>query len=864
MSVRPKLRMSHVVVFSLVGILMVVSAFAGRAGISRAEDVIDEQWRGPYDILVTAPGGLDAVTYGSDAQGLRLIDQNYAAQTLPVIDPGDVAAIDQIEGIDVAAPAGFVGVLTDTVPYPAIFRDSGTWTDQSVQSFQIGWSITGNDGISPDNVLFSRDNTLTVDATDWNGENGLDFQVGAKRTTDVKPMDRGIILSQYWLMNELPDVLLWAQAPTFSTSIVAVDPVKESQLLVDNDFLQPLIEFDSLVAPQQITAQSDFRDGEPLRPELGSFPGTQPGKRPAPYGNYGLDSPFVGYIRNTDAYPPTLLTLRITETDADDAAGPGQTAHVDLGAQIRPFNSGDLALPWPGQQPDTTAATEQYSLNTNYTTTGLLPVKYGTADGRTDGVPGFEPQMRAITEPFFVSDSSVLDNRPDGTGQGEEISYRSAPENQLQIGTYQAQGAAPFEVGTMAPFDGHPLDSLGLYATANAAYAGGVLEPARTQQTLVTQTPSAIISLTGAEELTSTPVVSVVRVRVAGIEGLSRDEALDRMSSVSRDIKALGLETTVMAGSSREKIAINVPQYAFGTTDPDGTQKVGPLGWITTDATVLGVASWAAEFTGTTITQVTSLCLLIGGLGALGVAILSRKQRQNTHALLASLGWSTRDRLRWTFAEDWPGLAILTVGLCIAAIFAPREGVLAVAAAALVITLGIVIANPVKARGLSSSNPIGTRLQLAVLTLSEGVAAGFSAIIIGTSAALAVTFYGIITQTELGASIAGSLGSMLAALVIAAIVIVITTLVTAQTSRTVNQSRAQHCYWNLGDSRLRLIAVQTGRTILTTLVAGGLCLLAFTKSSGYAIDTQVFGIVTGAWLTIWLTIRLATSLAWKP
>lgn len=90
---------------------------------------------------------------------------------------------------------------------------------------------------------------------------------------------------------------------------------------------------------------------------------------------------------------------------------------------------------------------------------------------------------------------------------------------------------------------------------------------------------------------TEEPVVSAIRVRVAGLEGLSRDDAIDEVAAVARQIRSLGLDATVVAGASQTQASIFVPRYAFGPDDPEGEQVVDELGWLTHDVMALGVLS---------------------------------------------------------------------------------------------------------------------------------------------------------------------------------------------------------------------------------------------------------------------------------
>ena len=125
---------------------------------------------------------------------------------------------------------------------------------------------------------------------------------------------------------------------------------------------------------------------------------------------------------------------------------------------------------------------------------------------------------------------------------GQEQSYRRTTPGKMKIGLYGEQvGGAPFEVGTYTPQD---LDSglnytpLGAYDPAQVTVSdtGQTLTPTRNAQGLAAQPSSAIVSLQGAQELTDEDFISAVRIRVAGLDGLTRAEAQRRVAAqASRD-----------------------------------------------------------------------------------------------------------------------------------------------------------------------------------------------------------------------------------------------------------------------------------------------------------------------------------------
>ena len=112
----------------------------------------------------------------------------------------------------------------------------------------ITWSITDDNGI-----IFERTNNLRIDATRWTGESGQYFDVGISITNDFAPMDRHLLLVQASVFGD--SLLLgWGQGPTVATTIAAVDPVLEQELLGEagevssNPLKTSMNSFDSIVS----------------------------------------------------------------------------------------------------------------------------------------------------------------------------------------------------------------------------------------------------------------------------------------------------------------------------------------------------------------------------------------------------------------------------------------------------------------------------------------------------------------------------------------------------------------------------------------------------------------------------------------
>lgn len=857
MNVRPRMRRTHVIVFALIGLLVFSGSLLGRIGVSRAGEILEDNWRGAYDILVTHEDGFERISPGRDANGFSLVDNNYASQTSRVIGFDQLDQINALDSVDLAAPVAFLGRMANAPPWFYFTIEDHNFTEDPVQDYVITWSITDDNGI-----IFERTNNLRIDATRWTGESGQYFDVGISITNDFAPMDRHLLLVQASVFGD--SLLLgWGQGPTVATTIAAVDPVLEQELLGEaGEFLQPLEDFDEFIRQHsQLTPIEAFGEtGTEILPELIDMPGVQPGSRPAPFWMYGGQNPLVGYLRNTDAYPPTTITATIE--------GVGETS-VEYDEVMRPFNGGLHDLPWPTNDLDTgEPIIENYTLS-NYTGTRLYPPQLTQVDSPVEGQAAFTARMLGIYSPFARIEGADID-LPTGTDPGEEISYRNPTGNQLSIGTYSQEGAAPFEVATFTPgeivTEGGYVP-LGLYGPNTSTHEGEPFPVSRHALGIATQAPSAIVSFEGAKELTSQEtIISAVRVRVGGLDGLDNDDALTRINDTAQAIRRIdGLDATVVIGGTTQPVNIWVPLYAFGTDDPLGQQVVDELGWIQVDYGTLGVASWTASLTNETVDRVAVATILISSLFVIGLCLLARQERRTTHALLASQGWSTSQRLRWTLGEEWPGLAVFGVAAAIAFIIAGTDMIrYAILAAVLALLLGLIIANPVHSRRLAPADRLGTRARMLTLAVFEGISLGITAAAIGALGMISLWYFRLLTQTSLGSVMTQALMPVVGAILAAGAVIVLTMAVTARKNREVTSARNDFSYWGLERSQAQIRTRNFAPIAIHVIIASIIVAAGSRYADGYQQGTTLYLALGGCWILISLLTRGISAMRWKP
>ncbi|WP_054952054.1 ABC transporter permease family protein [Flaviflexus massiliensis] len=855
MTIKPRLRVTHVVVFTLVGLLVLAGAVLGWLGVSQAGNILEENWRGSYDILVTNEAGFKRISPGRDANGFSLIDDNHSSHTTNVISFDQLEQIDAIDSVEVAAPVAYIGRVANTVPWTYITKKEHNFAEEPVQDYEIHWSITDANG-----VLFDRTNNLRIDATNWNGEEGNAHEVGIGLINDFEPMDRHILFVQLEVVGD-GFTFQWSQGPTAPTSIAAVNTEREMALLGEaGDFLQPLANFDALTDENDpLTVSEAFgADGERVMAELEGLPGTEPNHRPAVFQAYGRENPLIGYVRNTHAYSSTVLTATIT--------GRGETS-IDYADVMRPFNGGTYGLAWPGEvSDDGTPLVEKYSLG-SYLATNAYPPVLTQVESPVDGQAALSASMFGIYGAFASYPGDI--DMPSGYNQGDEMTYRNPSTATITVGGQARTIAAPFEVSTFTPGTVEPEGGyvpLGLYGANTLTYEGEPFETSRHGLGIETPAPSAIVSFEGAKHLTSREdIISTVRVRVAGLEGLSNDEALTIINDTAQQIRRIdGLDANVVISASTQEVNIWVPQYAFGTDVPQGDQVVGVLGWVQRDYGTVGVASWTASLTNQTVDRVATVCILLTSVFLLGLCFLARQERRTTHALLASQGWSTSERLRWTMREEWPGLTVFGLSAIISLIIASPTLRIAVLVAIIMLIAGLIIANPVQSRRLATAGKLSTRPRLVALAVAEGLSLGITAAAIGAVGMLMFWYYQLIAQTSLGATMTQALIPVLGAILVAGAVLIVTTIVTSQKSGEAMAARNSFSYWNLGRSTAKIQLSSLLPLVLHVIIAAAIVLLGRIYASGFQEDDTLYLLLAGGWIIVWIITRTSTALSWRP
>lgn len=694
----------------VLAVVVVVSSLFQSATSRQLSQVLDTNWRGAYDILVR-PGGQDL---GAASTG-GFVEGNFVAVTgQGGISLAQLKKIRAISGVGLAAPIGLVGQVGYDTAAPSINIPDRPKLGTSALPlgktlYRIGFTLTLSDA-GGNRVVDSQ----TIHAV-------LQRQTGALRELVAATDDSSSATSS-------PDLGITFSGPTlpsFSSAVIAVDPVAEMQLLGDaGKFLTPLT---TVPKARQAKALADSAWLKSLPNKfyapvsIFQSAGTSTDGSESTVGVPLLVNDTAGArikltltvdraTKKVTTLPATVHDTRVLEAGASYV--PLGTVQKDLTSLLVPFATGNLSLPWPG------SAGFDIELTDSNAVTNLIP--------ELAGRPAYtvQPGPAGLTMPSFrVTPKGLV--TIDGKSVADDPAARAAGVQSYRSTLLPPSGTAAPETSTMnLPIASFTLKDLDFGASGLSYVPFGAYDPARTTllaapvggkpiqpDAVVTPNPSgldfispvpgAITDLGGAQALRGDAPIDAVRVRVAGI-GAYTPAAQATVVQVADRIAAVGLSVSIVAGASPQPVAVYVPDYRVAA---DGT--TSDLGWVRQDWTTLGAAVRVQKaLTGLSLTMLI-VALAVGALLYVGCAVAGRPGRVAAAGLLATLGWERR-RVR-----DWflgPHLVVLAFMVALTLLLALTSGLtgLAVwcglgAVTATAIGVAVVAATtaggPVRARG---------------------------------------------------------------------------------------------------------------------------------------------------------------------
>lgn len=758
----------RLVAVALLALVSLAAAGISATAAERLQSLLDENWRGAYDILVTANGNQ------GDLAGLLAPNSLSAGEKALTLD--DLAAIRTVPGIDVAAPIGEVDVL-GLAPrdVQVALPKSAVDASEQPQAFRITMTFWTDDGLgkrlvsrtSQDIVIDERPRPEpTPGSCNLNGVNVTpETYPELSKTCNAGPQTGNVnyVESQGWGTSDLTegDTILFglSKAAMTTTRITLVDPAAERALLGKaGDFLEPLADLaakgtlsEDGVVDWAKSSHSEFAEqfltmhDEQAALNYGYTPEQMKeyerlNKDPAATSHLLFKVPPYVPLLVRDAGPAPLevsidvtgygaapdettlsqfaqLPYRLPDAMQSGASGtPVGSSEVDASILLNSAISRPVVLPWPGTSADGvkgTAAMQGMSMSIVGAT--KAPKYAVERDGSGDVRAGMSADGFLFP---FVNEFSSDDALPlldDGTEPGRESVFASGLDfrfvvdaaagqaegalapNAVAVGGFTLDGIAELQSGlSKVPLGAYePVGSTLVPGSSPAATKAVEMKPSITGLGLVSQQTVAIASIASAAAWGQKAPIDAVRVRVAGIDKYSSD-AVAKVAQVAQAIEKLGFSATIVSGSSPTDVTVHVDNYAFGVTDPDAKQEVGPLGSVTQKWSELGAAARVDLAVSNTSFAVLAVALGAAALLLAAVQLAGVPGRRAQASVMRTIGWRRRRIVRWMAAEELVSLAIVAVAGVAALLLASSRSAVSIAVggsvAALVVTSTLAVA----------------------------------------------------------------------------------------------------------------------------------------------------------------------------
>jgi hypothetical protein len=620
---------------------------------AQATVALDENWRGAYDVLVTQPGE----DFGGAATD-GLVDANFVATAGEgAISLEQLEAIRGFEAVEVAAPIGMVGMLREVANTPQLYITDNVETGESSltdepQLVRVTNELLRDTGVGSEVVW--RSSGVAVLSRQEPGAGDLDVDDPAALQAPSMGWPGGF--SPFW--SNLAQQMQLGGLPAFGSTVIAVDPAAEMQLLGgQGGFLAPLSGLpESRVLgelPEDWVDDNVDQDRYLIQWSALSFGAFDPDEAQRTIVPLLINEAVVTSTRlrtelERSPEPPTEVPTSSTEVRVLEGAPfePWETLERDVSDVAVPFSTPDLLVLWPGSQLPPGESGGSLSLPATALDPHLIGrPTYRVADDGEAGRPSFEVVPRElvradgtelIDDPF--ADSSTVEG-VDDWGRDPDVGLQRSYRPLIEV---EGDG---FDVTLAAPigeFDSERLD-LGMDAASYVPF--GAYDPAVTRLLeidgqprlapslsgvdFITGPPGAITDLEGAAALRGEPPIDAIRVRVAGI-GAYTDQAQKRVADLAAEIERLGLQATVVAGSSPQPVAITVPDRADGAD----------LGLVGQDWTTLGAAVVVAAAMSELELLLLVLALTAATAGLIATSVLTGRHQRHAVAVLRTIGWT--------------------------------------------------------------------------------------------------------------------------------------------------------------------------------------------------------------------------------
>jgi hypothetical protein len=686
------------------------------------QNTLNANWRGAYDILVTAKGSAVGAT------GYLAPNSFSSGETMTL---ADVTRIRAVSEVGVAAPIGQVvlpvlSASNVSVELPVADMSATA----SPQAFLLSATYATNDGLGK-RVALTQDTDVVIDNTPEPPlpaakpcrENGVKVDITKFPLLCVAqqvggPLERGSISSTivgsdaYGSGGVAEDgtyLLGLFPVPQGSTVVTLVDPAAERALLGKaGAFLAPLEALhpststtdktmtawaksnNSVFARDYLTQAKDqaaYMSGATSTPptaiaqqfndQVTAFDKLHPGISGKPDNRQEVAVPMLTAEGGAADLSVSVTIHSLGSAPANSGAngfpydvptGSGTkvgTVTADASSLLNPFAVKQVTLPWPGSTlPKSLVST---TFVTHYVREpGVAGPSSYLLTKHADGTVSATLTAPGYLSPTPPENQDIPDPFAlvgDGTAVGKESVYTpvSLVANQSQV----AADVVP--VGTFSSRSVDPLQSslsyvpLGAYQSIGSTVttSSGTKSLKASISGLGLVSPRTVAIASIASAAAWNQKAPVDAVRVR-VAGISgySTTAVNKVVDVAAAIKDLGFTATVVAGSSPTDIPVTVSGYAFGAT-AGSAQRVGKLGTVTQQWSELGAAARADVAISTASLSILGIALGSTAFLLGAVQFVSVPRRRAQSSIMREIGW-TRGRVRrWMSAEELPAIVVV-------------------------------------------------------------------------------------------------------------------------------------------------------------------------------------------------------------
>ena len=626
-----------------IGILLAVVSFSVLTAATatsrvRTVGILRNNARAAYDILVRPSGSRSAIE-----QQRGLVQDNFQSGLFGGITMAQYRTIRALPNVQVAAPVANLGYMLLVHSIPISIRP---WVGSArMQLFRLGIGYRANDGLAevPDAsqyVFVTRNRIVTA--------NNDEYEVPAGH-----PHERLAVCDGFNLHR--PELPKTAFAPGWRASMSCGSTRSHfvgAELTVGFPVLLSAIDPDQ--EDRLVGLRSATVAGRALR--------ESDGPRCPRNGGAGADTPSVPVVATSRSFISETLHASVLRLRVPRSAGVPTVLTTAKARRLLPSLAGravgavniNLAHAFDGALGDVSLYSGTES---NYWS--LDPVAYkagvgGALTAQTVQNPAgvwrsqFDPQFGFDAAPIDNEDTQfhrIIEHEATNEQHGADICrlVGGFPPNLRLVGRYNPDRLRGFSSLSKVPLESYrPPTVTGANPASVAALHGKALRPDMNIGGYVAQPPALFTTLSAIRTFTASrsrhdpdaaAPISVIRVRVAGVQGLdkaSRARINDVATAIHNDT---GLAVDITYGSSPAPQTIDLPATTGG--EPPLTVSEG---W-----TKLGVAVVILNAINRKSAALFALILVVCGLSVANAASAAAQARRSELATLTCLGWTPRE-----------------------------------------------------------------------------------------------------------------------------------------------------------------------------------------------------------------------------